>query len=274
MITGLKYPPLKSAVNKVEQLPRVLFYKATGCKNAKCAKGAEGLYNAVDTTTGKFLGSIDVRPDNSRSVGYLLDRLRLYETLNKRELSVGGKKVKLPYAEEYENVYDVFAKEGKYLNSEEQELFSIRGIALLKNLSDKFKRPIVFERGKSAVPNSMRLSAIRSRNFVAIPRDAGLYKKSRRAIDGEEMEKRCYYLTYGNGGYNEQTYKKVDKYLENNNIYSLVYAEYAVHPKVKRPNLITAVKEFFLDTKRIFNEIIRVININSTKNKEVKITVE
>ena len=54
MITGLKYPPLKSAVNKVEQLPRVLFYKATGCKNAKCAKGAEGLYNAVDTTTGKF----------------------------------------------------------------------------------------------------------------------------------------------------------------------------------------------------------------------------
>ncbi len=271
MITGLKYPPLKSAVNKVEQLPRVLFYKATGCKNAKCAKGAEGLYNAVDTTTGKFLGSIDVRPGNSRSVGYLLDRLRLYETLNQRELSVGGKKVKLPYAEEYENVYDVFAKEGKNLNSEEQRWFSTQAIELLKNLSDKFKRPIVFERG-GLVPNSMKLSAIGSCDFVAIPRDAGLYKKSRRAIDGQEMGKRCYYLTYGNGGYNEQTYKKVDKYLENNNINSLVYAEYAVHPKVKRPNLITAVKEFFIDTKRIFNEVSN--NIQTNLNKEVKVTVE
>lgn len=272
MITGLKYPPLKSAVNKVEQLPRVLFYKATGCKSAKCAKGAEGLYNAVDTTTGKFLGSIDVTPNHSVQLSYLGTEYReLSKTLHRSGyLYADGKTVKLPYSKEYENVYDIVADEGENLNSEEQRWFSTQAIELLKNLSDKFKRPIVLRGG--LVPNSMKLSAIGSCDFVAIPRSARWDEKIGRAIDGQEMGKRCYYLTYGNGGYNEQTYKKVDKYLENNNINSLVYAEYAVHPKVKRPNLITAVKEFFIDTKRIFNEVSN--NIQTNLNKEIKVTVE
>ncbi len=262
MITGLKYPPLKSAVNKVEQLPRVLFYKTTGCKNAKCAKGAEGLYNAVDTTTGKFLGSIDVRPDNTHCVGYLdLDRSKLYETLNQRELSVGGKKVKLPYAQEYEDVYRVIGEEGANLNSEEQQWFAIHVIQLLKNLSSKFKRPIVLRKGR--VPNSMIIGAIERENYVAIPHGKSKIRgyKGGRTIDGKEMSNRYQYLMSEKNGwenrFNEQTYNNVNRYLENNDIDSLVYAEYAVHPKVKRPNLITAVKEFFLDTKRIFNEIIR-----------------
>lgn len=277
MIAALKYPPLKSAVNKVEQLPRVLFYKATGCKSAKCAKGAEGLYNTIDTTTGQFLGSIDVRPSNTHWIGYLdLDRSQLYDTLNQRYLSVGGKKVKLPYAQEYENVYEVIAKEETNLNSEEQQWFAWKGLELLKNLSDRFKRPIVFQ--KHRVPNSMKIAAIENEDFVAIAkaRYGIVGYESKRAIDGKEMSNRYQYLMSKKNGwenrYNEQTYKNVDKYLENNEIDSLVYAECAIHPKVKRPNLITAVKEFFIDTKCKFNEIRS--NINENLNKEIKVTIE
>lgn len=266
MISGLKYPPLKSAVNKVEQLPRVLFYKATGCKNAKCAKGAEGLYNAVDTTTGKFLGSIDVEPDNTHTLGYLeLDRSSLYDTLNKGYLCVGGKSVKLPYDKEYEKVYNIVAHEGEKLNSEEQQWFAWKGLELLQSISDKFKRPITLQ--KKYVPNSMVVGAIESENYVAIPRTRryGLVgTKSKRTIDGKEMRNRYHYLMSEKNGwenrYNEQTYSNVNRYLENNDIDSLVYAEYAVHPKVRKPNLATAVREFFMDQKRIFNEIRNNIN--------------
>ena len=201
----------------------------------------------------------------------------MYDTLNTRYLSSGGKKVKLPYAQEYENVYNVVGEEGANLNSEEQSLFATNGIWFLKNLSDKFKRPIVLRR--SRVPNSMIVGAIEREDYVAITQGkfGGITGyKGGRAIDGKEMSNRYQYLMSEKNGwenrFNDQTYNNVNRYLENNDVDSLVYAEYAVHPKVKRPNLITAVKEFFIDTKRIFNEIRS--NINENLNKEIKVTIE
>lgn len=253
---GLKYAPLKSKVSK--KLPRVLFYKATGCKNAKCAKGAEGLYNAIDTKAGRFLGAFDVRFNNIHNVSYLdIDRSPLYDTLNAGYLWDGGKrKVKLPYTKEYESLYDIYSDIQSDIGQKGQMLFAQYSLALLKNISDKFKRPIVLT--KSHVPNSMTLAAIESRNYVGIPEvRIGRYGYDpMRAIDGDEMGDRCLYLKHVKNGrenrYNEKTYKNVNKYLEKNGIDSLVYAEYAVHPKIKRPNLKTAIKEFFIDVKNCF----------------------
>jgi len=277
MIQGLKYHPLKSAVTKTKKRPKILFYKATGCKNAKCAKGAEGTYNVCDTETGRFLGSIKVTP---RQIDGLADNgadyTELSNTLHRSGyLRADGKTVKLPYSKEYNNVYSILAYEDENLTSEEQKMFARESIELLKNLSDKFKRPIVLER--HFVPGSMKLYAITSHDFVAIPYCDSAFGSDRKwyesghSIDGKEMGKRCNYFISGNGVYSEQTYMNIDRYLKKNDIYSLIYAEYAVHPKVRKPGLITATKELYMDAKRIFGKILR--NINNALNKKIEITI-
>lgn len=247
MITGLKYPPLKSAVNKVEQLPRVLFYKATGCKNAKCAKGAEGLYNAVDTVTGKFLGSINI---SSKKYYYDMTYTNIDLTPWKDSLSYGlidigdGRKVRLPYRKEYGTIYDIKATEAENLDDIGQCAFSSYGLSFIENISDKFHHPILLQ--LKNVPNSMKTTAMILWKYIAMPYRQGLGRKSKRAIGSIELQDKWQRLVSKNSNnmeFNERTYRNINNYLGKNKIEAFVYAEYAVPPK--KPNLTTRIFDFF-----------------------------
>lgn len=254
-MTGLKFPPLKPTVNK--RLPEVLFYKTTGCKKAKCAKCAEGLYYAIETKTGKNLGSFGLSMEDiswSHGLG-TIDYSKLCETVQSSYLYTGARKehkrVKLPYNKEYETLYNVEAYQGEDLNKEQQWRFAHYGLQFLKNISDKFKHPIILK--NCTTPEPIKLRAIGTGEFISIPRSYSIHDsfKQGRSISGKEMSDRCAFLTSNEGEgigsiYNEQTYKNVDKYLKNNDSNALVYAEYAVHPESKKPDLKTAIKELFI----------------------------
>jgi len=254
-MTGLKFAPLKQAVNK--RLPNVLFYKTSGCKKAGCEKCVNGFYKAIETKTGKELGSFELSTANINSCRHgFLDYSELIKAIQSSNLYTGAgkehRRVKLPYHKEYGTLYDVIAYQGKDLNAEQQWIFAHYSLNFLKNISDKFKHPIMLH--NCLTPDSMKLHAIKTGEFVSIPNESYFRNytfKQGRSISGKEMSDRCTYLTSCEGedfvsGYNERTYKNVNKYLENNDSNTLVYAEYAVHPESKKPNLKTAIKEFFI----------------------------
>ena len=93
---------------------------------------------------------------------------------------------------------------------------------LLQNISDKFKCPIVIQPRHE--PGSIVLGAIEVKNYVAITTSSSSIYSSvknanKRAIDGIEMDNRCYRLKSTKNGfenrYNEQTYKSLIKIVGN-----------------------------------------------------------
>ena len=238
----------------------------------KSAKKEE--YHVIDKVTDKVLGSFSINPKSIRVVNYLdIDRGKLYDTLINKVLNAGGKRVKLPYPNEYEEVYSIYAEEGKNLTIDEKNCFAAKVLDFLKELSDKNKRPIVLNKG--GVPDSVNLAAIESEEYVAVPRMRNpiMGEKGGRLIDGKEMSKIVQVirsLKYGwENRFNQKTFDRVNKYLDNNNIDSLVYAEYAVHPKLKRPNLMTILQMTGVRVNRVLNRANNNFNkVKAALNRE------
>lgn len=236
----------------MQYLPRVLFYKYSGCANTNCAKGAEGVYRAFDTLSGKMLGGFEILGNSYSAIARWRDSEAALNKVYPPLIKKGNKKVKNPLFEKYQN--KLFIKDIELepnLNKSESCPFAQAAIHFFENLSDKSQRPIIMP---SFVPRVLNMTAMLNKTWVGIPFVFDEDLKS--AIGGKELRKRMNWFDPEGALYTDKAYKNMDQYLDDSRISAFTYADKAVHPREHFPSLKVALREGVYKTKYIMNELI------------------